>query len=195
MKTLKLFVLFAFVMFLMSCSQGNKSNEEATEATDTEESAPQEVTATAVLSGASDSGVTGTAKFTQLDGEMVRMQIDVSNLTPGAHALHLHENGDCSAPDATSAGGHWNPTEHPHGKRGEGEFHKGDIINLEANAEGVVSWTQDIQGWTIGGAGVSNILNKAVIIHKGEDDFTSQPSGNAGARVACGVILADNPNQ
>jgi Cu/Zn superoxide dismutase len=120
----------------------------------------------ATMNSASGSSVTGTATFTQLDAMTVRMTLEIQGLTPGEHALHLHQNGDCSAPDASSAGGHWNPGGIDHGKRGEGQFHAGDVINLVADADGNVSWSQDIMGWTIGGDESSNILNKGVIIHE-----------------------------
>ncbi|MEQ8423964.1 MAG: superoxide dismutase family protein, partial [Cyclobacteriaceae bacterium] len=142
----------------------------------------------ATLNSASGSTVTGAAHFTQVGDNTVRMALEVQNLTPGEHALHLHENGDCSAPDATSAGGHWNPTGVDHGKRGEGEFHAGDVINLTAGEDGSVSWEKDIMGWTIGGSDSTNILNRGIIIHEKVDDFVTQPTGAAGGRVACGVI-------
>jgi Cu-Zn family superoxide dismutase len=191
MKNLKfLFILFISVM-LLSCSGSQKSETEETENTSegqTDDMSADANEAMAELISTSESSVTGAVTFTAVDAQTVRIEIDVHGLTPGMHALHLHEMGDCSAGDASSAGGHWNPTGTVHGKRGEGEFHKGDISNLEADADGNVSWNSEITGWTIGGDPSSDILNKAVIIHSGEDDFTSQPAGNAGSRVACGVI-------
>lgn len=185
MKVQKASIMTVFFVILLACSPAKK--EEATEETATEESTTI-ATATATLNSASGSSVTGTAKFTQVGDMTVRMDLQVQNLTPGDHALHLHQFGDCSAPDATSAGGHWNPGEMAHGKRGEGEYHAGDVINLTADASGNVSWSDEISGWTIGGADSTNILNKAVIIHDSPDDFATQPTGNAGGRVACGVI-------
>lgn len=188
MKAQKLSMIAAFLVLLVACSPAKK--EEATEETTTEEqpTTATEVTATAVLNSASGSSVTGTANFTQTGDMMVRMSLEVQGLTPGEHALHLHEKGDCSAPDATSAGGHWNPGGMDHGKRGEGQYHAGDVINLIADESGNVSWSDEISGWTIGGADNTNILNHAVIIHDGQDDFMTQPTGAAGGRVACGVI-------
>lgn len=144
-------------------------------------------TAMADISSASGSDLSGKAVFTE-ENDRIHFQLTVHNAKPGTHAVHIHEKGDCSAPDAKSAGGHWNPTNAKHGKRGEGEFHKGDIGNMEVDEEGHGSIEMSVEGWTIGGAEDSNILNKAVIIHAGADDFTSQPSGNAGDRVGCGVI-------
>lgn len=177
-----------FISLLVACTPAKK--EEATDETMAEEqpAATEEVTASAVLNSASGSSVTGTANFTQTGDMMVRMSLEVQGLTPGEHALHLHEKGDCSAPDATSAGGHWNPGGMDHGKRGEGQYHAGDVINLTADENGNVSWSDEISGWTIGGDISTNILNHAVIIHDGQDDFMTQPTGAAGGRVACGVI-------
>lgn len=175
-----------FLTLLMACSPAKK--EEATD-TATEETAPlAQPTAIATMNSASSSTASGTASFTQTGDNMVRMSIEMTGLTPGDHALHLHEYGDCSAPDATSAGGHWNPGGMSHGKRGEGEFHAGDVINLTADAEGNVSWSEEIEGWTIGGDNSTNILGKGIIVHAEIDDFTTQPTGAAGGRVACGVI-------
>lgn len=143
--------------------------------------------AVAVISPASGSNVQGKATFREV-GDEVKVKLHLKNLEPGKHAFHLHNKGDCSASDATSAGGHWNPTNEEHGKRGQGEFHKGDIANVVANSNGKVDFTMKVDGWNVGGTKKSNILGQAVIIHAGADDFTSQPSGAAGARVACGVI-------
>lgn len=109
------------------------------------------------------------------------------NLTQGKHGIHLHETGDCSADDASSAGGHWNPTNEAHGKWGVAPFHRGDIGNFEADKDGVATIEFKTDLWCIGcGDPVKDILGKTVIIHAGEDDCTSQPSGNAGARVEIG---------
>ncbi len=126
--------------------------------------------------------------FSQTDEGVVKLVLEVENLTAGTHAVHLHENGDCSAPDATSAGGHWNPTSEDHGKRGENDFHSGDIANLTVGEDGIGNLEMEVEGWSIGGSEESNIINKAIIIHADPDDFKTQPSGAAGSRIACGVI-------
>lgn len=183
------------LFLLAACSPGRKpdteSDREASDSTTIQPDMDAPLKAMAQLSEANSSGVMGSVTFTAVDEKTVKMEIEVKNITPGKHALHLHAKGDCSAPDATSAGGHWNPTEMPHGKRGEGEFHKGDIINLDVAADSTVSWSKNVEGWTIGGDSTTNILGHAVIIHAGEDDFTSQPSGAAGSRIACGVIMPE----
>lgn len=137
----------------------------------------------------SGSNVSGTVRFTQENGE-VTMTAELSGLSEGMHAIHLHENADCSADDGSSAGGHWNPTFEDHGKWGDADgYHKGDIGNFEVNelGEGRVTFTTD--QWCIGcNDEQKNIIGKSVIVHDGEDDYTSQPSGNAGTRVGCAEI-------
>lgn len=138
----------------------------------------------------SNSNVTGNVVFTQENG-MVTMVAALSGLKPGTHAIHLHENADCSAADGTSAGGHWNPTGQQHGKWGDSKgYHKGDIGNFQANDNGNASTRFETDEWCIGCGDTSkDIVGKSVIVHEGTDDFTSQPSGNAGARVSCGGVI------
>lgn len=127
----------------------------------------------------------GTAKFTQ-SGKNVELDLNVYKLTPGLHAVHLHEKGDCSAADASSAGGHWNPTSDAHGKWGHDEHHMGDIGNLNANREGTARIVFKTDKWCIGCADeTKNIIGKSLIIHAAADDFKTQPTGNAGGRVGC----------
>lgn len=136
----------------------------------------------------SGSNVTGSVVFTQMDGE-VEMKVALNGLTPGTHAIHLHENGDCSSADGKSAGGHWNPNAKEHGDWDGGMNHMGDIGNLEANEDGTANLTFSTDKWCMDCDDDSrNILGKGVIVHAVADDFESQPSGAAGARVACGVI-------
>lgn len=144
-------------------------------------------TAKANIQSASGSTMTGEAVFEEASGG-VKMTLKVRGATPGTHAVHLHEHGDCSAMDATSAGGHWNPTDQQHGQRPDDGFHRGDIANLEVGDDGTGTLEMTAVDWTIGGAGETDVIGKAVIIHASPDDFVSQPSGNAGARVGCGVV-------
>jgi Cu-Zn family superoxide dismutase len=138
----------------------------------------------------SESNVQGTVTFTEKGG-VVMMTATFSGLSPGEHAIHIHEKADCSAADATSSGGHWNPTAEPHGKWGDaGGFHKGDIGNFLANEDGSARVDFETNAWCIGcGDPNRDILGKAVIVHQGSDDFTSQPSGAAGPRVSCTGII------
>lgn len=188
MKLQRLSIVF-LLSLLVACSPAKKEEDSSEETVMEEPVEMAQPTAYATMNSASGSSVTGTANFTQTGDMTVRMSLEVQGLTPGEHALHLHQNGDCSAPDATSAGGHWNPTGMAHGKRGEGEFHAGDVINLTADAEGKVSWSEEINGWTIGGSDSTNIVGHGIIIHEKLDDFKTQPTGAAGGRVACGVIM------
>lgn len=127
----------------------------------------------------------GTAKFTQKKGT-VEMDLDVYKLTPGLHAVHIHEFGDCSATDASSAGGHWNPSKDMHGKWDSTHFHMGDIGNLKADKDGVAKLVFSTDKWCLGCDDPSkNIIGKAIVIHSGVDDFHTQPTGNAGGRVGC----------
>ncbi len=146
--------------------------------------------AIAVLSSASGSKVTGTVTFTK-SGDEVKVVADVTGLTPGKHGFHIHEFGDCSAPDATSAGGHYNPEKHQHADRTATDRHVGDLGNLEADASGKahLDWTDKMLTLS----GDDSILGLAVIVHEKEDDLKSQPVGNAGGRLACGVIGVAKP--
>ncbi len=177
-------VSFLLVAVLMaSCNMKSNSEKEHKDVKDVKEAK----SAIALLSSASGSSVNGEAKFTKVENG-VKMQVSVEEISPGPHAIHLHEKGDCSAPDATSAGGHWNPTSEMHGKPGEGEHHAGDIDNIIAKKDSTAQFEIVMKNWTIGDGSKSDILGKSVIIHAGPDDFESQPSGAAGARIACGVI-------
>ena len=115
----------------------------------------------------------------------------MSGLEPGVHAIHIHQKADCSSIDGKSSGGHWNPTNQPHGKWGADEgYHKGDIGNFTADdkGNGMIQFSTD--QWCIGCEDeTKNIVGKAVIVHAGEDDLASQPSGAAGARVSCAGII------
>ena len=153
-------------------------------------SKPSGTRAIAVLEPRSGSGAKGRAEFSERDGK-VTLVLSMTGLTPGAHAFHLHEKGDCSARDATSAGGHWNPTTEAHGKWGAHPFHRGDVANLVADADGRATLTFSTDLWSIGGDPSRNVVGKALIVHAKADDFTTQPTGAAGGRVACGVVAAN----
>jgi Cu-Zn family superoxide dismutase len=136
-----------------------------------------------------NSGVTGTVTFTETNGK-VTMNASISGLTPGNHAIHIHAIGDCSADDGSSAGGHWNPTNVNHGKWDTATFHNGDIGNIVADSNGKGNISRETNLWCINcDDETKNIVGKAIIIHEATDDFTSQPSGAAGSRIACGEIL------
>lgn len=142
------------------------------------------------LASASGSLVSGRLVVTPMAGG-VHLRGEIGGLTPGsAHAIHIHEKGDCSAVDASSAGGHFNPTSQPHGKVGTAHHHAGDMDNIVADAKGVATVDAHASGPVLGGGAANDAIGKAVIVHAAQDDYTSQPAGNAGARVACGIITA-----
>ncbi|MEO5601473.1 MAG: superoxide dismutase family protein [Cyclobacteriaceae bacterium] len=181
-------VFITVLLFFSACSTGTKQDDGEAVAEENQEEKQDKVTANATLEATSGSKVTGEVNFAEENGN-VRLELNADNLTPGEHAVHLHEKGDCSAEDASSAGGHWNPAMKPHGKRGGGgSYHKGDIGNMTVGNDGKGTLSLSIEGWSIGGSDSTNIIGKSVIIHEKADDFTSQPAGNAGARISCGVI-------
>ncbi len=134
------------------------------------------------LGPASGSSVSGIVTLIPVAGG-VHIEVKASGLTPGVHGFHVHELGDCSAPDASSAKGHFNPGGKPHGA------HAGDLPDLKADASGAAHLSADVQGVELGD-GSTSILGRALVIHADPDDHKTQPSGNSGKRVACGVIKA-----
>ncbi len=141
--------------------------------------------AVAVLYPASGSEVQGTVTFEKVSGG-VRVIADVRGLTHGQHGFHIHEYGDCSSKDAASAGGHFNPMHMSHGAPTDKNRHMGDMGNLTAGADGKahLEWTDPMMSFM----GPESIIGRAVVVHGNADDLKSQPAGNAGPRVACGVI-------
>jgi Cu-Zn family superoxide dismutase len=147
--------------------------------------APSVTSAIAVLVPAGGSNVSGTVKFTQ-EGGGVHVQADLRGLTPGRHGFHIHEKGDLSKADLTSAGGHYNPMGQHHADRLSSERHEGDLGNIDADAEGHAS--VDFVDHELQLNGAHSIVGRAVIVHAKADDLKSQPAGDAGGRIAGGVI-------
>ena len=145
--------------------------------------------AIAVLHSASGSQVAGTVTFTK-SGDTVQVVADITGLTPGKHAFHIHEFGDCSAADAASAGSHFNPMKKQHGAPDAAERHAGDLGNIEADKTGKAHL--ELKDNMLMFSGENSILGRAVIVHEKVDDW-SQPTGNAGGRVACGVVGVAKP--
>jgi len=195
-------IIILFVLSLVlttACKNDKKENEGETTETQEEISNTKSVDTTksvatdkitVLLESKSGSTAKGNVVFRQRSNT-VSMTAVFSGLDEGEHAIHLHEKSDCSAEDGSSAGGHWNPTAQPHGAWGdEAGYHKGDIGNFTANANGVGTITFVTDEWCIGcGDDTKDIMGKSVIVHQGTDDFKSQPSGAAGARVSCGGII------
>lgn len=141
--------------------------------------------AIAILAPTEGNKTKGTVTFTAT-GNTVQVTADISGLTPGKHAFHIHEYGDCSSPDANSAGNHFNPANKPHAGHDVPERHVGDLGNLDADGTGRARL--DVNLDLIKLAGPNSVIGLAVIVHANPDDLKSQPGGNAGGRVACGVI-------
>ena len=134
----------------------------------------------------SASGVTGTVTFARR-GTQITVTLDLRGLRPGGHGLHIHERGDCSAADGSSAGGHFNPTNMQHGNPASGPHHAGDLPMITADRNGRARLTTRISGVTLD-QGDNAIIGRAVVVHADPDDYTTQPAGNSGTRIACGVI-------
>lgn len=143
--------------------------------------------ASAALKPASGSQVTGTVNFTE-STEGLRLVADISGLGAGKHGFHVHEKGDCSDPAAKSAGDHFNPGAQPHGAPDASARHAGDLGNITADDKGHATLDTTLQGVSL--SGPNGLVGRGLIVHAQEDDLSSQPSGNAGARVACAVIEA-----
>jgi len=148
---------------------------------------PEAPRATAQLQPTKGSKTFGEATFEQV-GDKVRVVVFVQGLKPGQeHGLHVHEAGDCSSGDGMSAKGHFNPHGKPHGHHGSAERHAGDLPSLKANKEGRANVQVDLDVITVA-PGPASIIGRGLIVHADPDDYKTQPTGNAGARIACGVI-------
>ncbi len=166
-----------------------QENEQETEVTtvalDQDQTFQDVEKAIAVLHPTEGNNVSGTVTFTR-NGSSITVEAELEGLTPGKHGFHIHEKGDCSAADATSAGGHFNPDGSDHGGPADEERHVGDLGNIEAGEDGNATLT--LEDSVISFSGANSIIGRAVVVHAGEDDLTSQPTGDAGGRLACGVI-------
>jgi Cu-Zn family superoxide dismutase len=146
--------------------------------------------ASAEMKPTAGNSAAGTVRFVQ-SGSKVVVTATLTGLKPNSeHGFHVHEKGDCSSPDAMSAGGHFNPTGQPHGRYDKPERHGGDMPNLRADAAGSTRVMWETEALAVGG-GAANVIGRSVVIHRDPDDYTSQPAGNSGPRLACGVIVAD----
>jgi superoxide dismutase, Cu-Zn family len=148
--------------------------------------------ATAVLAPTKGNSVSGTVNFTQ-KGDVVLVEARVNGLKPnGSNGMHIHEKGNCNA-DAAGAGAHFNPSSSQHGGPGGATRHGGDLGNLKADANGYAQMSIEVTGISLG-TDPNSITGRAVSVHAAADDFKTQPSGNSGARVACGLI-SKNPDK
>lgn len=198
MRKLSFLMIGMALLAFVGCKDGKKKEgadtnpmpEQEQEMQAPEETPQEPKTVSVKIASKSDSDVTGQLTFTEEDG-MVTLEGALSGLNPGKEqAIHLHEEGDCSSDDGESAGGHWNPTDEDHGKwDSEDGYHKGDIGNLEVDDDGNATIDFETDEWCIDCEDTTkNIIGKAVIVHEGADDFETQPTGDAGGRIGCGVI-------
>ena len=198
-KVLTLLTLSLFVGMMAACTNSNNSAVNADSSAMHTDTAMSDTMsgmsgmgdkAHADLSATkSDTSGSGRVEFMKKDDGNVEMSLNLNfpKMANKTVAVHFHEHGDCG--DAgKGAHGHWNPTNEAHGKWGSAAYHSGDIGNIKLNAEGVGSITVSSNRWTIGGDDTTNVLGRAVIVHSGVDDYKTQPTGNSGSRIGCGVI-------
>jgi Cu-Zn family superoxide dismutase len=181
----------ATTLALCACSSTPESGgTDSTPATTVAPAAAVSTAKAATVNLASASGSLVSGKLTVMPmGDGVHLRGEVGGLGANAtHAIHIHEKGDCSAADASSAGAHFNPSGSPHGRVSSSAHHGGDMDNIVSNADGVATVDVHASGVTLGGDAANDVAGKAVVVHAAPDDYTSQPAGNAGGRVACGVI-------
>lgn len=190
MKNLKYLLPIFITAFLFSCKNEEKKEQVIEDDTQEEVVVSQRTELRVRMEPKSGSKAQGEVTFIEENGE-VKMIANFEGLTEGDHAIHLHETADCSAEDGTSTGGHWNPTFEKHGKWGDADgYHKGDIGNFKANADGTGTLEFRTNEWCIGcGDEKKDILGKGIIVHEGVDDFVTQPTGDAGGRISCGGII------
>ncbi len=190
MKNIKLlFSLALSALLFISCSDHkehahSEENHEMTENSQTIETNIE--SAIAVLYPTEGNETNGQVTFTKMADGRIKVNAEVYNLTPGKHGFHVHEKGDCSGKDGKTAGGHFFTDHENHGALENNETHVGDLGNLVANEEGIAKASFITDKLSFNGA--ENIIGRGVIVHADEDDTTTQPTGGAGARVACGVI-------
>ena len=179
-STISGFLLLSSILIISGCTQ--RANHESEQMMN---SVPSITRAIAVLHPTEGNMVSGVVTFTK-ENAGIRVVANIKGLSEGKHGFHIHQYGDCSASDGTSAGGHFNPENVEHGGPDSEVRHVGDLGNIEIDADSTGNYDRIDTVITFNGS--HSIIGRAVVIHAGEDDLTSQPTGNAGARVACGVI-------
>ena len=177
MRTMVVLATVALGLGVTGCPKKEKKEE-----------APKVTRAGGILEARSGSKITGNAIFEPTGDGRLKLTINVQNVTPGDHAVHVHETGDCSALDASSAGGHFNPDEMEHGAPGAPEHHAGDLGNMNVKEDGTGSMTVTTKSLEL--KGKRGVIGKALIVHERPDDMKTQPTGGAGGRIGCAVIKA-----
>ena len=204
MKKVKFFVpvlMSVSLLTVIACnndSEGSANSDTTTTTEATTTTGADTVTAVesdhaeAVINGTfADTSVTGKAEFEKEENGKVKLELELTIPAKAnkSVAVHIHEHGDCGD-TAKNAHGHWNPTGAQHGKWGEAAFHVGDIGNVKLDGDGKGKIEIETDLWSIGGDEKKNILNRSIIVHGGVDDYKSQPAGNSGTRIGCGLIAA-----
>ena len=183
----------ALAIGLTACASAPSPTDAPPAAAPTTQNTSTAKQAIANLASASGSLVSGRLTLVPM-GDGVHITGEIGGLQANSsHGFHIHEKGDCSAADASSAGGHFNPAAKPHGRTGHGAHHAGDGDNLVADSQGVARVNAHFSGVSLGGGSANDIAGRALIVHANADDYSSQPAGNAGARVACGLIRVTAP--
>lgn len=183
-----LVALCASLTVLAACSEKQATATPSTPPVAAAE--PSATSANVQLAATQGHNVTGSITLAPM-GEGVHLTGSLQGLPPdGEFGFHIHEKGDCSAPDASSAGGHFNPANVDHGNPQSMPHHAGDMMNAKSDAQGMAQINAHVDGLTLGDGGGSDVIGKAVVVHEKADDYKTQPSGDSGARVACGVITA-----
>jgi Cu-Zn family superoxide dismutase len=183
--------LAASALLFISCSEADHNHDDNINKNIHENSQLQTEeanieTALVILYPTEGNETNGQVIFTKMEDGRIKVNAEVYNLTPGKHGFHVHEFGDCSSPDGKSAGGHFFTDHDNHGPLEDHKTHVGDLGNLEANADGIAKATFITDKLSF--SGKNSIIGRGIIVHEGEDDTKTQPTGGAGARVACGVI-------
>ncbi len=187
-------ILILGVAVLIGCGGGEEAREAAApepEPMAEDHSMHEMLTASASLQSREGFSVSGSVAFEQMESDgPVTITASIQGAPVGSRGLHIHEVGDCSAEDFTSAGGHFNPAGVPHGGPADSERHAGDLGNIEIGEDGsgTLELTSDLI--TLVAGEPTSVLGRGVILHEGTDDLMSQPTGAAGGRIACGVITA-----
>lgn len=199
MRATHLTLAIGLTVLLAACSreqptgaprQPDETTAAPAEKTTAAEAAPEAVAQIAPTQG---NTVTGSLALAQ-SPQGVHISGTIQGLKPDAEfGFHVHEKGDCSAPDGSSAGGHFNPTQAQHGNPTGPSHHAGDMPNIKSNAEGMAQVDTTEAGTSLHGDPGMDVMGKAIVVHESPDDYATQPSGNSGKRVACGVIAAPSP--
>jgi Cu-Zn family superoxide dismutase len=187
----KSIVVLGFALSIVGCAHkaaSHAASETAAAKAEPSIDAGLEQVASAQLEPKSgNASLKGHAEFKQTPVG-VHLVLHVEGAPPGEHGAHIHEKGDCSDPEAKSAGGHWNPAGHKHGAPPPTSSHLGDLGNLTVGEDGTGHLEVTSEGWKIGDGSAEDLIGKAVVIHGGPDDLVSDPAGNSGPRIGCGVI-------